>query len=391
MFRSVFPLATTLAAGYLALGAVFYMHFEHWNLFESLYFAVQAGLNVGYGDQVPANPDSALFTAVYILIGNGLFGGALALFVESNIRRHDVSASSSSLDDTCELREDGDFTEEDCEERTGFSLLIHDVFSLSRSANLLRKDIVESTGRFSLSTWVFTQLEASEVAAAPLDPRNGQPSKRKAMSRGVALIRRDILRLIQDITSGALGRAVFAYLLLYFWIFLGAVYGHIHEGYTWSYSILFAVSSITTFGLIAPSSENLGRVWNFFYLVTGVPIYLSTLGRLADIFVEQYEVEEKKKWLDERRELRDVISAKTPRCDIHSEKLARGNRLGISWSEYMEYELLRRGLVDMETIGDLREEFDHAALECDDDSDLIAPSLLAQKPAPSSQKNGAAM
>lgn len=74
--------AGTFVLVYLFIGTVFYSVAESWSPVDALYFVVQAGLNVGYGDIQPTREISRLFTAGFVLLGNLLLGGALAIFVQ---------------------------------------------------------------------------------------------------------------------------------------------------------------------------------------------------------------------------------------------------------------------------------------------------------------------
>jgi len=62
----------TLVVTLLAAGSVFYHFAEHWSVLNSLYFSVTTLLTVGFGDLVPRNAVSKLFTIVYTLVGVGI-------------------------------------------------------------------------------------------------------------------------------------------------------------------------------------------------------------------------------------------------------------------------------------------------------------------------------
>lgn len=55
----------------LAVGTVFYMILEGWDIIEAFYFSVATLTTVGYGDLHPTSDVSRLFTAAYILTGIG--------------------------------------------------------------------------------------------------------------------------------------------------------------------------------------------------------------------------------------------------------------------------------------------------------------------------------
>ncbi|HEY5668155.1 MAG TPA: potassium channel family protein [Candidatus Saccharimonadales bacterium] len=69
--RGLFLFATII----IAIGVVFYMVVEGWDLITSLYFCVSTLTTVGYGDVHPTSDISRLFTTVYVLIGVGFILG----------------------------------------------------------------------------------------------------------------------------------------------------------------------------------------------------------------------------------------------------------------------------------------------------------------------------
>lgn len=59
----------------IAVGVVFYMWNEGWDLPEALYFCVATLTTVGYGDLHPTNDLSRMFTTGYVLVGVGFILG----------------------------------------------------------------------------------------------------------------------------------------------------------------------------------------------------------------------------------------------------------------------------------------------------------------------------
>lgn len=68
----------------IALGTLFYSFFNKWPLPQSFFYAVDAGMSIGFcTDVVEPNVGSRAFTVVYILLGASCVGGALVLMVQS--------------------------------------------------------------------------------------------------------------------------------------------------------------------------------------------------------------------------------------------------------------------------------------------------------------------
>ena len=59
----------------LVSGSVFYVFNEGWSIIDALYFCVMTMSTVGYGDLLPSNDISKIFTIVYSLMTIGVFVG----------------------------------------------------------------------------------------------------------------------------------------------------------------------------------------------------------------------------------------------------------------------------------------------------------------------------
>jgi hypothetical protein len=80
--------ALPVVAGALVVsGTIFYWHFEHWTVMESLYFCVVTLTSVGYGDLHPTTGATQAFTVIYILTGIGIFVALLASVAEKYIQQ----------------------------------------------------------------------------------------------------------------------------------------------------------------------------------------------------------------------------------------------------------------------------------------------------------------
>jgi voltage-gated potassium channel Kch len=65
--------------GWIGIGTVIFHRLESWTWIQSFYFSVVTITTVGYGDFVPTNDGSRLFTAIYILVGVSIGIAALGL------------------------------------------------------------------------------------------------------------------------------------------------------------------------------------------------------------------------------------------------------------------------------------------------------------------------
>jgi voltage-gated potassium channel len=71
--------AFTSLLGWIGIGTVMFHRLESWTWIQSFYFSVVTISTVGYGDFVPTNDASRLFTALFILVGVSIGIAALGL------------------------------------------------------------------------------------------------------------------------------------------------------------------------------------------------------------------------------------------------------------------------------------------------------------------------
>lgn len=85
-------LAIISIAVLLTVGTVAFQHLEQWTLVDSFYFSVSTLTTVGYGDLVPTNQASRLFTSAYMLVGV-----AIALYALSVIARQYIETREERI------------------------------------------------------------------------------------------------------------------------------------------------------------------------------------------------------------------------------------------------------------------------------------------------------
>ena len=68
---------------WITTGTIFYSKFNDWPLAQSFFYAVDAGMSIGFcTDVMETRVGSRAFTIVFILLGASCVGGALALFIK---------------------------------------------------------------------------------------------------------------------------------------------------------------------------------------------------------------------------------------------------------------------------------------------------------------------
>lgn len=78
----------TLLAVVVVTATFYYRAAEGWSLIDSLYFSVATAATVGYGDMVPDNTHSKVFTIFYMITSVSLALYNLALISQKRILYH---------------------------------------------------------------------------------------------------------------------------------------------------------------------------------------------------------------------------------------------------------------------------------------------------------------
>ena len=74
---------------WILVGTLFYTFYEGWNVGAGFYYAIQAGLSVGFGALVELDDGSRLFTIFYVLMGSSAVAGALSVFAQLALEKHE--------------------------------------------------------------------------------------------------------------------------------------------------------------------------------------------------------------------------------------------------------------------------------------------------------------
>ena len=78
-FKTQTIAAILTIALWIGVGTFGYVFLEGWTLVDSFYFSVSTLTTVGYGDLVPTNNASKVFTAIFILTGVSVVVASLGI------------------------------------------------------------------------------------------------------------------------------------------------------------------------------------------------------------------------------------------------------------------------------------------------------------------------
>lgn len=398
LWRRVIPRAAALSVAYVSMGTAVYMQLEGWSPVDAAFFALQAALCVGYSGVTLTSSASELFTAAYVLTGNVLASGAIALFVQASLApavateggKKTAGARKAAVPQDADGG--GDATGRDAaadvatgssrrapqpprseckvDELRGMALLMADaitIVSLLRSLSLPETfeaavEVLYLGGGRAAPVLLDEDLEAlglidADGSTAAVDQSPPLvPSDTSAPPPGVADLRRELAAFFSDVAGSAIGRVLSGYTLLWTWIGVGTLFFASHDGLPPARALLASVSSLTTFGLISPHPDDIGHVFVIVFLTSGVAIYANTLGRVADAFRLEWEIEQQRVAARRRRRRRDVAAVSPPRCDVATGAATTACG-GLSWAEYLEHRLLQRG-VRRGLLAEIREEYE---------------------------------
>jgi potassium channel subfamily K len=93
-------LAPLIVVIYLVAGVVFYSWAEGWDYDDALFFSVTTLTTVGYGDLVPTDAGSRVFTCVYVLVGVTLVASCLGVVIaklQKHLKQEYAGSSTAGL------------------------------------------------------------------------------------------------------------------------------------------------------------------------------------------------------------------------------------------------------------------------------------------------------
>ena len=374
----------------ITLATLFYSHYYSWPLPQSFFYAVDAGMSIGFcTDVAETDAASRAFTIVHILLGASCVGGALVLMVGSVLEG--VACRSSAV---YGLMLEGDSM------KKAF-------FAKGRGGNN-GDDGPSSTLRSSMD-WAFRRREAAGaegVATAPsltygkfrealrdngletmteeefrrvcafYDPdgegrigydrfaarfegvRRMVPQSRFARPDGGPSpppLLRALARAWEATSSLVTNETRRIYLIFVLWVGMGITWGVVDQGWDPITAAHFAVSALATGGLTAPPVDEdtgilpAGAAWFCgLYCLFGIPLMALTLGIFARVLVEGHVVEEELAAIS-----RPLTAAE---CRFASKSLCSTDA-AVHLSDYIVLQLMRQGKLSMESFEFMKRQY----------------------------------
>lgn len=331
---------------WILVGTTFYSYCNTWPLAQSFFYAVDAGMSIGFCTQVrETNLVSKAFTILYILLGASVVSGTLALFVE------DVMAGLSNptveeyqvllerrIFDRADIDQSGVLTFEQFQALVQSSfrnIPSEDIYKLWKKFDRLRDGVIhfeEFSGRFR---GISHHIEALR--------ENGSVS---FFNRVLSLLRDWLFQAWQ------VGNRVYCVFLL--WILIGITWGIRYQQWDLITATHFAVSALATGGLTAPDVNADGvlpsssAIFCGFYCLFGIPLFALTLGHFARVLVSDHVAALE----------RTALSRPLSKDDYDLAALLTTKDSVVHLGDYIVLHLLRQGKISMDTIEVLKQNFE---------------------------------
>lgn len=400
-----------IVALWIGTGTLFYSICNDWPLPQSFFYAVDAGMSIGFcTDVVETKLVSKAFTIVYILLGASVVGGALALFMQDAVEGS--IAINTALTKQYQLLLEKE---------------VFDKFNTSRSGALtfdeFRQLLLSTTGDGGGFTTRKTGDNNNNNNSRRLSTSTTSPpsqlltpddidklwTKFDRLKDGVIHFEEfagtyrgidDLIESLQEQKTATtqprvrLGTIVpYTWILkvwnsdnrIYFiflgWVVLGIVWGMFSQGWDPITATHFSISALATGGLTGPPVNEDGilparpAIFCGLYCLLGIPLMAITLGHFARVLVADH-VAAVEKWALTRRitakeyqVIKEYLKKKpsTYYDDVGIKKKDRRGTAaikdtdtsrGLHLSDFIVLQLLRQGRLSVEAMDVLRRKFD---------------------------------
>eukprot|EP00041_Stephanoeca_diplocostata_P006649 m.90628 g.90628 ORF g.90628 m.90628 type:complete len:334 (-) comp16468_c0_seq11:370-1371(-) len=208
-------LSVVVVFTWLFVGTIFYRHSSGFTVSQAWYFSVQAGLSVGYGAAGVTCDDSddptacRWYTSFHVLVGSSFIATALGLWTTLLVEDTQASLKEAEADLLEQKRE-----------------------KMLRAHSVVKSRAQSPEGPADLEATASSQQQTKDQFYSDLK------------KSGVTYTR------VQRIISGFFFRAATVFLLA---VAVGVIFGMLDEDWDFPQALLFAITSMSTGGLQAPS------------------------------------------------------------------------------------------------------------------------------------------
>jgi hypothetical protein len=77
-YKNIWFVSLGLYSLWILIGVIYYKYVENWTFATAYFYAIEAGLSIGFCDPTERTDPSRLFTVVYVLLGSSVVVGSLS-------------------------------------------------------------------------------------------------------------------------------------------------------------------------------------------------------------------------------------------------------------------------------------------------------------------------
>jgi len=342
---------------WISTGTIFYSKFNNWPIPQSFFYAVDAGMSIGFcTDVAEKRIGSRAFTIVFILLGASCVGGALALFIKDIMegvadQRHDKFEQKLAAHAVKRIDNENKGQLDYPQFRKVVQEWTNKTISDDAFEKLCEKFDGSRTGKIPSELFVRNCLEMDTLlhTAGPLYSEN-------FLVRTTAYI----WNFLKKSFSGT--HRIFTVFVI--WICTGIWWGNKRQGWDIITATHFAVSALATGGLTAPSVNADGilpteaALFCGMYCLFGIPLFALTLGHYARVLVEGYvSAVEERAVLENIRHPLDFAEFEYAKNLCSSDKY-------MHLSDFIVLQLLRQGKVDMKVVNLIKSQYELLDTKC---------------------------
>ena len=365
---------------WISSGTLFYSNYYQWPLSQSFFYAVDAGMSIGFcTDVAETDVGSRAFTIVHILLGASCVGGALVLLVQSALEG--VASRSAAVYRL--------ILERDSLKKAFMAGGVSDImpspvlllypkdwvlrFVQRREEGVLSYDhfriVLKSNGLRSLTDREFQHVCSLydpcgdgyiryECFASKFEGIHRiLPTSRFFVyyNNSRALPVRIIVKAWDASTTLLTNENYRIYWIFVLWVSMGIIWGIYNQGWDPITATHFAVSALATGGLTAPPVDPLTGVMPAgsalfcgFYCLFGIPLMALTLGLFARVLVEKYIIEEELVALAKPLSQSEYRFASKSLCSTDN---------AIHLSDYIVLQLMRQGKLSVDSFEFMKRQY----------------------------------
>mmetsp|Transcript_25824 Transcript_25824/g.56629 ORF Transcript_25824/g.56629 Transcript_25824/m.56629 type:complete len:571 (-) Transcript_25824:400-2112(-) len=386
---------------WILTGTLFYSHVNEWPIPQSFFYAVDAGMSIGFcTDVAETKLVSKAFTVIYIVLGASVVGGALALFIQDIVEGvvdRGRKNNSSILTRGYELMlEKGTFEKFEIDHggtlsRDQFAKLLRATAATSKVSEddidvLWKKFDSIKDGVIHFEEFVGTSRGIKElidsfhdktVALKKVDLDDDKQSTATKAKEAIVSLTRSVCSPLKSMWNNE--NRIYGVFVA--WVLLGITWGMADQSWDIITSTHFAISALATGGLTGPAVNSDGilptrpSIFCGCYCLFGIPLMAITFGHFAQRLVSDH-VAAMEEWAltqpmtaTDYKIAKQYLTGEAVKSSHLKSKQSRGRQQqmfssssvasrGLCLSDFVVLQLLRQGKLSVQTLDILRKEFD---------------------------------